>query len=204
LITFVVLFDETMIKARLRFDVPDGETDIFLHTCCTPCSSAIVETLLAQGVRPTLFYYNPNIYPVQEYEKRKAECIRHTQRLGLSFVDADYDHAKWLETVKGLEAEPECGKRCLQCFRERLAVTALYAFENHFKVFATTLASSRWKSLLQIAEAGQYAAALYPNLVFWAENWRKGGLSERRNELVRMYHFYNQTYCGCEFSISNN
>ncbi len=172
-----------------------------MHACCAPCSSAIVECLLEHGIRPTLFYYNPNIFPDGEYEKRKSECIRHAQMLKLDFVDADYDHQRWLESVKGLEGEPERGARCLRCFKERLAATALYAHENGFQVFATTLTTSRWKSLEQISEAGEYAATLFPGLTFWAENWRKGGLSERRNELVRMHGFYNQQYCGCEFSM---
>ena len=188
-----------LVNEAYPVDMTGGTTNILLHACCAPCSSAIVEYLLANGIRPTLFYYNPNIFPDSEYEKRKAECVRHTQMLGLPFVDADYDHAKWLEAVKGLEEEPERGERCLQCFKLRLTATALYAVENGFEVFATTLATSRWKNLEQIKEAGEAAAALFPNLVFWSRNWRKGGLSERRNELVRMYGFYNQSYCGCEF-----
>lgn len=191
------------MHSNLKIEVPGEEVEILLHACCAPCSSAIVECLLEHGVRPTLFYYNPNIYPNEEYEKRKAECIRHAQTLGLDFVDADYDHDKWLNTVKGLEREPERGARCLQCFKGRLAVTALYAYEHGFRVFATTLATSRWKSLEQITKAGEYAVSLFPGLAFWAENWRKGGLSERRNELVRIYGFYNQPYCGCEFSMCN-
>ena len=189
------------MKTKFRIEAPHGESNLLLHTCCAPCSSAIVECLLANGVRPTLLYYNPNIFPDQEYEKRKAECIRHARMLGLPFVDADNDHATWLEAVKGMEDEPERGLRCLQCFKLRLMKTALYANDNGFKVFATTLATSRWKDLKQIEAAGQSAAALFPNLVFWAQNWRKGGLMERRNELIQAYGFYNQSYCGCEFSL---
>ena len=189
------------MSSNFKIIAPDGETKILLHACCAPCSSAIVECMTENGVRPTLFYYNPNIFPDEEYKKRKAECIRHTQMLGLDFVDADYDHDKWLETVRGFEGEPERGVRCLKCFSERLTATALYAHEHGFKVFATTLAASRWKSLEQIAEAGGYAASLFPGVKFWAQNWRKGGLSERRNELVKKYGFYNQDYCGCEFSF---
>ena len=191
-----------MIHSNLKIDVPGGETEILLHTCCAPCSSAIVECLVESGVRPTLFYYNPNIFPDEEYQRRKAECIRHAQMLGLDFVDADYNHGKWLEVVHGLEYEPERGGRCLVCFKERLSATALYAHEHGFRVFATTLATSRWKSLEQISEAGEYAASLFTDVRFWAQNWRKGGLSERRNELVRVYGFYNQNYCGCEFSLN--
>ena len=186
--------------SNLKIEIPLGVTEILLHTCCAPCSSAIVECLMEHGLSPTLFYYNPNIFPDEEYEKRKAECIRHTKMLGLDFVDADYDHNKWLDAVKGLEAEPERGARCLQCFKERLTATALYAHEKGFKVFTTTLATSRWKSLEQIFEAGAYAESLVSEVKFWAQNWRKGGLNERRNELIREYGFYNQKYCGCEFS----
>ena len=193
-------YNVTKMKIKSKIEAPGGETEILLHTCCAPCSSAIVECLLSHKLRPTLFYYNPNIFPETEYEKRKAECIRHAQMLRLPFVDADYDHAKWLERIKGLEGEPECGARCLQCFQLRLKATALYAVENGFNVFTTTLSSSRWKDITQINEAGESAAALFPNLIFWAQNWRKGGLSERRNELVRKYGLYNQSYCGCEFS----
>ena len=189
--------------SNLKIKITENVTEILLHACCAPCSSAIVECLMENGLRPTLFYYNPNIFPDEEYEKRKTECIRHAKMLELDFVDADYDHNSWLEAVKGHEAEPERGARCLQCFKERLAKTALYAREKNFKVFTTTLATSRWKSLEQIFEAGTYAESLVPEVKFWAQNWRKGGLNERRNELIREYGFYNQKYCGCEFSMHN-
>jgi predicted adenine nucleotide alpha hydrolase (AANH) superfamily ATPase len=179
--------------------LPDKESKFLLHACCAPCSSAIVEKLLENDIRPTLFFYNPNIFPREEYEKRKNECIRHAQMLSLDFVDADYEHDKWLVQVKGLENEPERGKRCLECFTVRLMATAGYAFQNKFPAFATTLSTSRWKSLEQISIAGTFAASCFPGLTFWSENWRKGGLSERRNELIKKYGFYNQTYCGCEF-----
>ena len=188
---------------NLKIKIPGDERKILLHACCAPCSSAIVECLTENGVRPTLFYYNPNIFPDEEYLKRKAECIRHAQMLELDFVDADYDHDKWLETVRGFEKEPERGARCLRCFKERLVATALYAYEHDFKVFSTTLSTSRWKSIEQIGEAGEYAVSLFDGITFMAENWRKGGLAERRNELVRIYGFYNQQYCGCEFSMRN-
>jgi len=188
------------MQSKFGMAVPFGAKEVLLHACCAPCSAAIVECLLSHGVRPTLFYYNPNIYPEREYNKRKAECIRHAQLLGLPFVDADRDHDQWLEAVKGLEGEPERGARCLTCFGQRLMATATYAHEKGYKVFATTLAASRWKNLGQIKEAGEAVAGLFPNLVFWAQNWRKGGLSERRNALIARYGFYNQSYCGCEFS----
>ena len=180
---------------------PGGDGRVLLHSCCAPCSSAIVECLLANGLRPTLFYYNPNIFPREEYDTRKQEAIRFARTQGLDFVDADYDHPAWLHGVQGLEGEPERGRRCLQCFTLRLLATARYAASHGFTVFATTLASSRWKNLDQINEAGRQAAALCPGTVFWEQNWRKGGLQERRNQLLKAYNFYNQLYCGCEFSL---
>lgn len=186
----------------LQLKTPNGDKKILLHSCCAPCSSAIIECLLENGIQPTIFYCNPNIYPQQEYEIRKNEAIRFVTSKGLDFIDADYDHTEWLNRMRGLENEPERGGRCLKCFVMRLTETAHYAFENGFCIFTTTLASSRWKSLEQINEAGRRAAALYPGIIFWEQNWRKGGLQDRRNELLKEYAFYNQQYCGCEFSIS--
>jgi predicted adenine nucleotide alpha hydrolase (AANH) superfamily ATPase len=147
-----------------------------------------------------LFYYNPNIFPAEEYEIRKTECTRYAQTLGLEVIDGDYNHAQWLNRIAGLENEPERGKRCLQCFRIRLLATARLANERGFDRFATTLASSRWKNLQQIAEAGHEAASQFENLTFMEKNWRKDGRSERRLALLREHGFYNQPYCGCEFS----
>ena len=183
--------------------LPEGGcTQVLLHACCAPCSSAIVEWMLANGVRPTIYYFNPNIYPQQEYTIRKEESKRHAESLGLTWIDGDYDHQSWRCYVAGLEHEPERGGRCQQCFNMRLLAAARKARELGIIHFTTTLASSRWKSLEQITLAGQAAQASVPGTVFWAQNWRKGGLSDRRNELLRQYGFYNQQYCGCEFSMS--
>ena len=152
-------------------------------------------------IRPTVFYCNPKMYPQVEYEVGKNEAIRFVTSKNIDFIDADYDYAHWLHTMQGLEHEPERGSRCLKCFTLRLTETARYASEHGFSVFTTTLASSRWKSLEQINEAGRRAAALYPGTLFWEQNWRKGGLQDRRNQLLKEYDFYNQQYCGCEFSM---
>ncbi len=184
----------------LKIETPNKDDKVLLHSCCAPCSSAIIECMVANGIHPTVYYYNPNIYPFEEYEIRKAEAKRFVTSQGLLFVDADYDYDGWKESVCGMENEPERGRRCLQCFKMRLLQTAHYASEHGFTVFTTTLASSRWKSLEQINEAGQWAAAQVDGVTFWEQNWRKGGLQERRNQLLREYGFYNQLYCGCEFS----
>lgn len=180
---------------------PEGADRVLLHTCCAPCSSAIIECLMRSGITPTIYYCNPNIYPEEEYLIRKNECSRYAESLGLDIVDADYDHAEWLEAVRGLEGEPERGGRCLQCFRLRLDRAAEYAEEHGFRVLTTTLASSRWKSLDQINEAGRWAVSRHPSVLWWDRNWRKGGLQERRGQIIQEYGFYNQQYCGCEFSI---
>ena len=189
-----------MKKDAESLNVPMGQTEVLLHTCCAPCSSAIIECLLNNGIRPVIYYCNPNIYPLEEYLVRKEECTRYAKALGLDIIDDDYDHEAWLEAVKGMESEPERGGRCLRCFKLRLLRTAEYARDNGFKVITTTLASSRWKSLDQINEAGEWACAQVPDVIWWDRNWRKGGLQERRLQIIKEYDFYNQLYCGCEFS----
>ena len=191
--------------------VPEGCSKVLLHACCAPCSSAIVEWLMAHGIEPVIFYFNPNIYPLKEYEIRKNESKRHAESLGITWIDADEGlpvtgygeaHNAWREAVCGLENEPERGKRCEACFYHRLLATARKAQELNIPFFATTLASSRWKNLDQINAAGK--AAELPGVQFWDQNWRKDGLQERRNELLKEYGFYNQLYCGCEFSMARN
>lgn len=189
--------------------MPAQQKKILLHTCCAPCSSAIIEFLLSHGVEPVIYYCNPNIYPYEEYLKRKDECTRYAESLGLEIVDADYDHEEWLDYIKGLEDEPERGGRCLKCFRMRLLSSARYARERGLKVITTTLASSRWKSLEQIDQAGRWACECVNSesqggeVIWWDRNWRKGGLQERRNQIIKEMNFYNQQWCGCEFSRKN-
>ena len=231
------MIERGQIKAdknkRTGLQAPMGETTVLLHTCCAPCSSAIIEAMMQNGITPVIYYCNPNIYPREEYEIRKNECTRYAKSLGLEIIDADYDHENWLEAVKGLEGEPERGGRCLKCFKLRLLRTAQYARERGIKVITTTLASSRWKSLDQINEAGQWAcqtvssgkSRAFPDkgtesvclsgkrqentdadmiqseVIWWDHNWRKGGLQERRLQIIKEYEFYNQIYCGCEFSM---
>lgn len=156
-----------------------------LHTVCAPPSSI---TILTSS-------------PREEYEIRKQESKRHAESLGLQWIDGDYDHEQWQHDICGLEHEPERGRRCEQCFTLRLIASARKAQELNMTWFTTTLASSRWKSIEQITRAGQAAEAAVPGTHFWAQNWRKGGLYERRNQLLREYNFYNQQYCGCEFSM---
>ncbi|MDR1373128.1 MAG: epoxyqueuosine reductase QueH [Dysgonamonadaceae bacterium] len=172
---------------------------LLLHTCCAPCSAAIIEYLLQRDIRPVLFYFNPNISPKEEYEKRKNELDKYTCSIGIKTIDGDYNHELWLNAISGLESEPERGRRCLKCFHFRLFATAKLANDKGFDTVATTLGSSRWKNINQIADAGKSAVEQFPKLTFWDKNWRKEGLTVRRAILLRENGFYNQTYCGCEF-----
>lgn len=185
----------------MTLEVPEGRSRILLHSCCAPCSGAVIECLVENGFKPGIFFSNSNIFPFEEYELRKRELIRYAQGFGLEVIDDDYDHKSWLECVHGLEREPERGSRCVECFKFRLLRAARYAAANGYDVLTTTLASSRWKDLEQVNAAGQWACSIVAEgPVFWPQNWRKGGLQPRRNEIIHEQNFYNQNYCGCEFS----
>ncbi|MCQ2137016.1 MAG: epoxyqueuosine reductase QueH, partial [Bacteroidales bacterium] len=165
---------------------PDGSDKILLHACCAPCSGAIIECLLENDIQPVIYYSNSNIFPLQEYQIRSGECSRWADYKKVIMVEDEYDHQEWQEWIKGLENEPERGGRCLECFRFRLLRAARYAIEHGFTLLTTTLASSRWKNLDQINEAGQWAVTkaneeLHPatELQWWDQNWRKGGLQPR-------------------------
>ena len=197
-----------MPATKLIIEAPLSEKRVLLHACCAPCSSAIVEVLLQNGIVPTIFYSNSNITPRREYDIRYNECLRYAQSLGVELVCDEYDHEAWLSAVKGMENFPERGPRCLECFKFRLLRAADYAARHDFKVLTTTLASSRWKSLQQVNEAGTFACAqtntsLPPErqLIWWDRNWRKDGLQERRGEIIREMNFYNQLFCGCEYTV---
>jgi predicted adenine nucleotide alpha hydrolase (AANH) superfamily ATPase len=173
---------------------------VLLHACCAPCSGAVLERLLQEGYEPVVFWSNSNITPREEYDHRENELLRYAKSLGVPVVEDEYDHAAWLGCVKGLENEPERGGRCLECFKARLLRAAEYAAGNGFPILATTLASSRWKSLEQVDMAGEWACGQVEGVQWWPRNWRKGGLQERRAQIIKEQGFYNQDFCGCEFS----
>lgn len=179
------------------------EARILLHACCAPCSGAIVEALVKEGFTPAVFFSNSNIVPASEYELRREECRRYCAQYGLEFIEDEYSHSDWRTVTVGHEKEPERGERCYQCFRYRLMRAAKYASNNGYNVLATTLASSRWKDLSQVNMAGEWACGLFPGVKWWPRNWRKGGLQQRRSEIIREQNFYNQNYCGCEFSLAS-
>ena len=160
-----------------------------------------MERVQASGVSLTIYFYNPNIHPHKEYLLRKDENVRYAQKLGISFVDADYDPSDWFDKTRGHENDPERGERCTLCFDMRFVRTADYARANGFGVFTSSLGISRWKDFDQITSSGRRAAALHPNLTYWDLNWRKAGGSDRMIELAKEQNFYQQQYCGCVYSL---
>lgn len=184
-----------------QFIPPNGEKKILLHSCCAPCSCAVMEGIAAAGIQLTIFFYNPNIHPRDEYEIRKEENIRFAEKMNIPIVDADYDRDNWFRRVRGLEWEPERGKRCSMCFDMRFERAALYAFEHDFKIFTSSLGITRWKDITQVNASGIRAASRYPDLVYWTYNWRKAGGSQRMYEISKREEFYQQEYCGCVYSL---
>lgn len=180
---------------------PNNETKVLLHSCCAPCSGELMEAMLESGIDYSIFFYNPNIHPRKEYEIRKQENIRFAEKYNIELIDADYDRDNWFIRTKGMELDPERGRRCTTCFDMRFERTALYAYENDFKVFTSSLGISRWKNMAQINDCGIRAAADYPNLTYWTYNWRKQGGSQRMIEISKREKFYQQEYCGCAYSL---
>ena len=186
---------------RPKLETPNGESSLLLHSCCAPCAGEIMEAVAASDIDTTVYFYNPNIHPIEEYELRKEENKRYCEALNFKFIDADYDKDNWFDRIKGLEDEPERGERCTKCFDMRFERSALFAHENNFSLFATTLGISRWKDLHQVNNSGLRAANRYDNLAFWDFNWRKQGGSSRMIEISKREEFYQQEYCGCVYSL---
>lgn len=180
---------------------PNNEKKVLLHSCCAPCSGPVIETLFKNGIDLTIYFYNPNIHPEKEYEIRKNENIRFAEKLGIPFIDADYDVDNWFDLIKGHENDPERGERCSMCFEMRFVKTADYAAKNGFPVISSCLGISRWKDFEQVTAAGVKAASLFPGISYWGFNWRKNGGSSRMYELAKEEEFYQQEYCGCIYSL---
>jgi epoxyqueuosine reductase len=194
-------YQSTTMENRFHIPVPPGGTQVLLHSCCAPCSGEVMEAMVASGLDLTIYFYNPNIHPKKEYDIRKEENIRFAEKMGIPFVDADYDTTNWFARVKGMEWEPERGIRCTECFDMRFEKTALYAHENGFKTFTSCLGISRWKNMEQINGCGHRAASRYPDVAYWDYNWRKHGGGARMIEISKREEFYQQEYCGCIYSL---
>lgn len=160
-----------------------------------------MQQLCDSDIDYTIYFYNPNIHPEKEYLIRKDENIRFAEKIGVPFIDADYDRDNWFARTCGMENEPERGIRCTACFDMRFEQTAAYAHEHAFSLICSTLGISRWKNMDQINACGERAAARYPNMQYWTHNWRKKGGSQRMIELSKAERFYQQEYCGCVYSL---
>jgi len=162
--------------------------------------------MTAKGLQNvTVFFYNPNIHPRREYEIRKEENKVFCQKLGIDFVDVDYDVENWYARVKGMEFDAERGRRrCTECFDMRMERTALYAHEHNYNAIGSTNATSRWKDENQVDDSGSRAAAKYPNLVYWKYNWKSDEMTLRKYQISADRKFYKQEYCGCSYSLRDS
>ena len=175
---------------------------LLLHSCCGPCSSSVIERL-RDFFDITVIYYNPNIEPKEEYEKRKSEQLRLLNELGIKFMDIDYLNNEYHEKVKGYENEPENGLRCPLCFELRLDKTASKAKENNFDYFGTTLTVSPHKNSKIINEIGLKLEEKY-GVKFLLSDFKKEDGYKRSIELSKKDDLYRQDYCGCLYSKGVN
>lgn len=178
---------------------------ILLHSCCAPCSSHVI-TYLAPYYNITVLYYNPNIYPKEEYEKRKQEQIKLINELNtpnkLDYLDCDYDNDVYEELIKGYENCPERGARCPICFKLRLEKTAKLAKEHNYDYFCTTLTVSPYKNATQINEIGASLSNKYQIKWLYSDFKKEDGY-KKSIELSKKYNLYRQNYCGCIYSQRN-
>ncbi|OGI00327.1 MAG: hypothetical protein A2Y25_01715 [Candidatus Melainabacteria bacterium GWF2_37_15] len=170
--------------------------NLLVHTCCATCAVYCLEKLTNEGWNVTGYFYNPNIHPESEYEKRKAEL----SKLNHKIIIQDEPSKIWFDTVKGFEQEKEGGGRCEICFNLRLEQTAIYAKENGFEAFTTVLTVSPHKNSSIINQIGA-ELTLKHQVTFLEENFKKDEGFKKTIELAKMHNFYRQNYCGCVYSI---
>lgn len=189
------------ITDSLNGDVPK----LFLHSCCAPCSSYTLE-YLSNYFDITVYYFNPNISPKAEFDKRYAEQKRLIEALPskhpIKLVRGEYDYNDFLEIAKGYEDVPEGGERCFRCYRMRLESTAKLAKEQGFDYFCTTLSISPLKNSQKINEIGYEVAKKY-GIKWLPSDFKKKEGYKRSIELNREYQLYRQNFCGCVFSKEN-
>ena len=179
---------------------------LLLHSCCAPCSSSVIERL-SPHFDITIIYYNPNIEPYEEYNKRKEEEIRFISKYEsinkLDIIDCDYDNDIFHELVKGMEDLQEGGARCHKCYNLRLEATAKKAKELGYDYFSTTLTVSPYKNSQVLNEIGEYLEDKY-NIKYLYSDFKKKEGYKRSIELSKEYNLYRQDYCGCIYSKKND
>ena len=178
---------------------------LLLHACCAPCSSACIERL-SDNFKIDIYYYNPNIDNIEEYNKRLNEIIRFTKEFKTKYpidvIDGGYDSESFFKMSKGLEEEPERGKRCYECYKLRLKKTSEYASNNNYDFFATTLTLSPYKNSNWINEIGEKLNQEVKSTYLYSDFKKKNGY-KRSIELSHEYNLYRQDYCGCIYSVRN-
>lgn len=170
---------------------------LLLHSCCAPCSSAVLERLMPD-FDVTVFYFNPNIFPASEYNKRLAEQQAYLQKIGVPIIVGKYTPEDYYVAIRGKEDMPERSPRCFECYRLRLEQTAKVAQENHFDFFTTTLSVSPHKNADWINQIGEELST--PHTKFLVANFKKQNGYLRSLELSKIHNFYRQNYCGCQMS----
>ena len=170
---------------------------LLLVSCCAPCSVGVISDLNKKGVDFTVLFYNPNIQPESEYIRRRDENERVCKEFGVPFKELEYDPKTWKCVTKGLENEPEKGRRCDICFYLRLKKACEYAKKHGFTKVTSVLGISRWKDFDQVCRAGKKAEA-ETGIPYDDTNWRKNGGLEKSECLSKEMNLYRQTYCGCK------
>lgn len=190
--------DEIINKLRAAGERPV----LFLHCCCAPCSSYVLE-YLSGYFQMVLYFYNPNITDAAEYEKRKAELMRLVREGeypgGIEIVDEDFDSSLFFQMTRGLEKEPECGRRCFVCYEMRLRKTAEMAVGKGADYFCTTLSISPHKRADKLMEIGERLGNEY-GIAYLPSDFKKKNGYKRSIELSGEYGLYRQNYCGCVYS----
>ena len=177
----------------------EKKSKCLLHICCVGCGAYVSEVLQA-NYDITLYFYNPSIFPRTEYDKRLDETVKVSEKLGLPLIVGTYNHSIWLESVKGLEQEPERGKRCVVCYDDRLKTTADKAVELGIEYFTTTLSVSPHKDFAKIKEIGDSLAQEF-KIKFIDQDFKKQDGFKKACSLSKELNLYRQNYCGCEFSM---
>jgi hypothetical protein len=173
-----------------------GET-LLLHFCCGVCGAGALEKLKKENFQITAFFYNPNIYPAEEYFKRWEVAIRVAEIFKIKLYQGAYEPTAWFKQINGLEKEPEGGKRCEVCFKIRLKATYQKMKELQLALFATTLTLSPHKPSAVINRVGEEVGGRH----FLKQDFKKQAGFEKAIFLARKYHLYRQNYCGCRFSF---
>jgi len=173
---------------------------LLLHICCIDCGAYVLE-LLQKEYQITLFFYNPNVEPIEEYQKRLVETEKIANKFNFKIIEADYDNTEWHELVRGHEMDPERGERCQICYRARLEKTVQYAKENNFDAFTTTLTISPHKDAFKINEIGSELEQKY-GVEFLTRDFKKQDGFKKSCQLSKELDLYRQEYCGCGYSLS--